>query len=355
MGEMKAAAKENVVIRAGSCAVTILPRFGGKIASIRIGSRELLQSPLAAYAPRTRTMSFETGDASGWDECLPSVAACTVETEGGPASIPDHGDLWRVEWQGRDRGSGTRDQGLGTRDQGTGNSYQGAGQSADGAADGANGSSATLLGECFSLPLRLERTLTLHESPRGWELRLSYTVTNKGSSPAPWSWSAHPLFVAEEGDRIVLPGSIETLRVEGSRGGRLGKRGDLVTWPVATLADGSRSDLSLVQSPESGIGDKLFAGPLNESQNWCALERSKAGVRIRARFDAAASPYLGLWICFGGWPERPGAKQNCVAIEPATAPVDSLAETGRWSRELAAGEAFSWPMTVEIETIYSVN
>ena len=153
----------------------------------------------------------------------------------------------------------------------------------------------------------------------------------------------------------MLPGSIDTLRLEGSGGGRLGKGGDQVSWPVATLANGSRTDLSVAQPPESGIGDKLFAGPLSEAENWCALERPGAGVVIRVRFDAAATPYLGLWICHGGWPDRPGPKQTCVALEPATAPVDSLARTGVWSRVLAPGESFSWPMVVEIESIQGVN
>jgi galactose mutarotase-like enzyme len=201
------------------------------------------------------------------------------------------------------------------------------------------------------LPLALERTVKVIESEKGWELRLDYTVSNTGSSAAPWSWSAHPLFAVEEGDRIVLPDSITRLRVEGSGGGRLGKAGDLVAWPMATQADGSRSDLSVAQSPETGIGDKLFAGPLDAAENWCVLERKKAGVKIRVRFDAAATPYLGLWVCYGGWPERPGTKQMCVALEPATAPVDSLSQTGAWSRVLAAKKTFSWTMTVGIETI----
>jgi hypothetical protein len=64
----KAVEKENVTMRAGSCSVTILPQLGGKIASIKIGDVELLQCPLAAYGPRTRTMSFDAADASGWDE-----------------------------------------------------------------------------------------------------------------------------------------------------------------------------------------------------------------------------------------------------------------------------------------------
>jgi galactose mutarotase-like enzyme len=68
-------------------------------------------------------------------------------------------------------------------------------------------------------------------------------------------------------------------------------------------------------------------------------------------FDSAATPYLGLWICYGGWPDRPGPKQICVAMEPATAPVDSLAIAGPWSRQLKPGESFRWPMFVDFETI----
>jgi hypothetical protein len=43
MSVTEAIEKENVVMRAGDCAVTILPRLGGKIASIRIHNTELLQ------------------------------------------------------------------------------------------------------------------------------------------------------------------------------------------------------------------------------------------------------------------------------------------------------------------------
>ena len=319
----EAVAKENVVIRAGNCALTLLPHLGGKIASIKIGDEELLQGPLTAYAPRTRTMSFDAGDASGWDECLPSVAACTIETDSGNASIPDHGDLWRVVWpEVRDQGSGVRHR-----------------------------ASVTLRGVCFSLPLELERTIQLTESAEGYRLRVDYSLKNTGASPTPWSWAAHPLFVAEAGDRIVLPDSITEFRLEGSGGNRLGKRGNVVSWPVAALADGSRADLSRSQSADANIGDKLFAGPLRAAENWCALERPRAGVRIKVSFNPSATPYLGLWICYGGWPDGPGPKQVCVALEPATAPVDSLAETGAWSRVLGPGSSFSWSMDVEFQSI----
>lgn len=308
--------KENVLIQSGNCSVTILPQFGGKIASIRVMDRELLQAPIAPIGPRTRFMLFDNSDASGWDECIPSVAPCTVETAAGPAEVPDHGDLWRVTWN------------------------QVAGNGA-----------ATLRARCFSLPLELERTIQLIDFRNHWQLRLGYKLTNTGDHPVPWSWSAHPLFATEVGDQILLPASIAEMRLEGSRGGRLGVAGDTVNWPIAALADGSRSDLSLVQPPESRIGDKLFAGPVSKDENWCAINRSKAGLRIRMNFDPLATPYLGLWICHGGWPNGPGPKQTCVALEPSTAPVDSLAQTGPWSRILAPGECFSWPISVDFETI----
>jgi galactose mutarotase-like enzyme len=318
MAQLKIAAleNENVVFREGSLSVTQLPHLGGKIASIRIGETELLQTPLLPYAPRTRTTAFDEADASGWDECLPSVAACNVQlADGSFAQIPDHGDLWRVQWE------------------------------STGAAEG------TLSAECFSLPLVVVRRLAVNANDSGWKLRLNYTVTNTGKETVPWSWAAHPLFAAEAGDRILLPDSIHSLRLEGSGGNRLGKGGDTVSWPVAKLAAGGETDLSLAQSVESGIGDKLFAGPLSSTESWCALERPSAGVTIRVSFDPAATPYLGLWICYGGWPERPGSKQMCVALEPCTAPVDSLAVQGTWSRTLCPGEWFSWTMSVSIEPL----
>ena len=76
--------KENVILQVGDCAVTLLPQFGGKVASILVKGHELLQTPLVPYGPRTRTMGFNEGDASGWDECLPTVSGCTVQTVNGP-------------------------------------------------------------------------------------------------------------------------------------------------------------------------------------------------------------------------------------------------------------------------------
>jgi galactose mutarotase-like enzyme len=262
-------------------------------------------------------MAFSEADASGWDECLPSVADCSLQTEAGSAHIPDHGDLWRIPWQILD----------------------------------ATEDSATLRANCFSLPLQITRSVILSESATGWQLQLLYSLTNLGAYTVPWSWAAHPLFHADPGDRVLLPESIQTLRLEGSANNRLGISDDAVSWPIATTQAGSHSDLSLAASPGSGFGDKLFAGPLALTDNWAALERKRLGLRLTLRFEAALTPYLGLWLCYGGWPDGAGKKQVCVALEPATAPVDSLAVIGPWSRSLEAGETVTWPMELKIERI----
>ena len=139
--------------------------------------------------------------------------------------------------------------------------------------------------------------------------------------------------------------------MEGSGGGRLDGTDGHVAWPIAKLASGGTTDLSVVEARASNVGDKLFGGPLRADENWCALDRPKAGIAIRMSFDTAVTPYLGLWLCYGGWPERPGAKQMCVAPEPSTAPVDSLAHTGKWSRVLSPGESFAWFVSVDIEVL----
>jgi galactose mutarotase-like enzyme len=310
-----AGSAENVVIQAGECILTLMPLLGGKIASLRVGTVELLQAPLRPYGPRTQTMGFAEADASGWDECLPSVAECSIETEAGIATIPDHGDLWRVPWQ----------------------------------VLASSEDSATLRAACFSLPLQLTRSAILSETALGWQLQLLYSLTNLGAYRVPWSWCAHPLFATEEGDCVVLPESVQAVRLEGSGGGRLGTPGDIVSWPMAALDGGAKADLSVAASPDSGIGDKLFAGPMQAG--WCRLDRPSVGLRMTVRFDPVTTPYLGLWLCYGGWPEGLGKKQVCVAAEPATAPVDSLATSGEWSRWLEPGETVNWPMALEMERL----
>lgn len=303
---------EKVVIAAGGCLLTVQPEHGGKISSLLVNHHELLQQPLRPISARSAQMAFEDSDASGWDECLPTVAACSVETPAGVVPMQDHGDLWRAGWHVLEH----------TTD------------------------AVTMSARCESLPLELTRSMILAETATGWQLRLLYSLRNVGQHRVPWSWAAHPLFVCEAGDRIVLPDAIQRMRVEGSRGNRVGPKGTWIPWPFPLGPDSI--DLGMVEQPSTGYAEKLFSNSLSDADGWCKLERKQIGVRVTFRFDPKATPYLGLWLCYGGWPES-GQRQMCVAMEPTTAPTDALATIGAWTRWIEPGETTHWPVDVEIE------
>jgi galactose mutarotase-like enzyme len=306
---------ERIVLENSTMRVTVLPALGGKIASIVVlpGGEELLQQPLQPYALRTRYMTFDASDASGWDECLPSVAACEVQTASGTVSVPDHGDFWQVEWETISH----------------------------------DGNGLEISADGFSLPLRFNKILHLD----GNRLRVDYRLLNLSDEIVEYVWSAHPLFAVEQGDRIVLPDLIREVTVEGSAQQRLGKSGRKQAWPIAATANGDHSDLSVAGNITDGVGDKVFAASPHEG--WCAIERKGLKRRIELRFDPQESPWLGLWICYGGWPENGARRQQCVALEACTAEGDSLAvaaKQGR-ARSLSPRAEHRWSLEFQVGSV----
>ena len=296
---------ENEFVRA-----IILPELGGKIASLvvkRVGL-ELLQQPLHPYQRRVWAQDFAASDASGWDECIPTVSPCEVSVDGEPKEQADHGDIWLLP-----------------------------------ATWSSNAVHVDLETNLASVPLLLRRRITLS----GSSLHVRNVLTNDALCAVPYLWCAHPLFAVDEGDRILLPDSVHTLRVESSAN-RLSAQRSLCAWPVTEDRNGRAVDLRIAQGAQTGIADKAFAGPLQ--QGCCGIYRMQQQAGVVLRFAAESLPYLGLWFCYGGWPAGNAARQQAVALEPCMAPMDSLAEalvTG-CARTLAAGEAISWQLELRI-------
>ena len=294
--------------------VEILPALGGKLSSLSLAGSggELLQAPLKPYAARTATEPFDSADGSGWDECLPSIGPCEIAYGDNSASVQDHGDFWRIPF--------TIDQCDGTR--------------------------LSMHAEGTSLPLRFTRALRLE----GPVLYLDYAVENTASLPVPYGWSTHPLFAVEPYDRIHLPASVRQITAAASANGRLGRAGSTHSWPHTVNAlDGEPLDLSLGGSIEDGVGDKLILA--SPPEGWAALERKTLRTLLTLRFDPAALPFLGLWICYGGWPNDPHAQKGyTVALEPCNLPIDSLAASLAQGAgaELAPGEQQHWKLQLEV-------
>ncbi len=291
--------------------VEVLPEFGAKISSLRTlpDGEELLQKPLRPYAVRSREMAFEDGDASGIDECIPTVSACEISGAGGKRPLPDHGDFWRIPFTWR--------------------------REAEDLVLDATG---------FSLPLRFEKRLRLE----GTRLSLAYRLDNIGSETVPFLWSAHPGFAVEAGDGIVLPGSVREVTVWHSGNSRLGEPGRAHPWPYTFDGDGRAIDLSVAGAAGDGVGDKIFS--VSPREGWIALDRRRLQRRIEVRFDPEQIPYVGFWLAYGGWPEGSGVRQHCVALEPCTAPADSLdtAIARNLARTLAPGAIWEWKIEIHV-------
>lgn len=284
--------------------IAVLPDEGACVGSLRsvLSGLEFLLQPERATRPvdQGREANFADSRLAGIDECLPTVSRCEV----GGETIPDHGDFWQLNWQ----------------------------------VHNATEHEARLDAEGFSQPLRYEKTLSLEGSC----LRIHSLITNVGTGIAHFLYASHPLLAVDAGDVIVLPAECGELTLHSSLAERLGRGGIRVAWPLVKTKDGG-VDLSCLEGINARTAEMLYTDRLREG--WCGLYRARHWQGVVVRFDPKLLPYMGLWICCGGWPtEGSGPYQYAFAPEPTTAPCGSLAEAidRHMQCELPAGEDFSF-------------
>jgi len=250
-------------------AVTVLPRRGAKIASIvdvRSG-REWLEPPDGVIGePREYGSVFTDGEMSGWDEMVPTIVSCEYPAEPHQgARLPDHGEVWAVEWTVK-------------RD----------------------GDTLVCSTAGRALPYRFSRTLRA-EGPTLW---LDYELAVDGPGPLWLLWAAHPQFaVHETGTRIVLPPDVHHLVDDMADPA-------IVGWPSTSLETSARL-------PE-GVGRKLYVPPEHEVGSASLVDGD--GSWLRLAWDPAVVPYLGIWLDNRAYSRRP-----VIALEPTTGYYDNLA------------------------------
>jgi galactose mutarotase-like enzyme len=292
--------------------VDVLPDNGGKIASLRCmktGTEFLVSgSTYDAKAQFAPDAPFEESDCAGMDECLPTISISGPETLGG--GVPDHGDLWRLPWRV-------------VRE---------------------NGNEVVLTANCFSRPLSFTRRLSVQAAV----VRLDYRIQNLADASVPFLYACHPLFAIDSGDRVILPSEIDRVRLHYSRGDRAGHAAESIAWPHVTSGNG-QIELDRIEEISAGTAEMLYAEKL--ARGICAIYRTHRKQAVVVRFDPQVLPYLGLWICCGGWPDDPAqAKQHAVALEPTVAAHGSLAAATAAGEApvLAAGHAFEFTIRMEV-------
>ena len=223
-------------ISGGGITAVVDPLRGGKILSL-IGpdGREWLAQPAEPSRPPARGDAvFIASDPSGWDECAPSIDACTI----GGRGVPDHGDLWTAEWT-----------------------------VVSNAPD-----SLELSAVGRSLDYRIVRRITA--TTRG--LRFDYRASTEGPA-TPFLWAAHPQFVSPPGSVLELPESVTGVV-------------DVIDprQPTALWA----ADLATVDSLPDGGCRKLYVDPATRVDT--ARLRHPDGATLTMSWRNCA--YLGLWF-----------------------------------------------------------
>jgi hypothetical protein len=194
-----------------------------------------------------------------------------------------------------------------------------------------------------SLPLRFTKKVQLQED----RVRLDYEATNLCQSGVKFLWSAHPLLRVEPDAEIVLPKEVKEVEVGWSNQERLGKSGDRCAWPTAIESSGRTVPLNQIRSPIAGTADKLFTPRLSEGFCGMFLPREQEGITFR--FDPRLVPFVGIWICQGGWPTSRASKHFTIALEPCLGRPDSLEEAAKRNEcvVLGGGESLQWWMEIE--------
>lgn len=297
------------ILRNVALSVEIIPDEGGRIASLKSlhsGMEFLTQSHRSgSYSRPGFDAAFQDGPCAGIEECLPTVGACGSETGGG--RVPDHGDFWQLRWN----------------------------------VTSASSSHLQMFATGFSRTLRFSKELSLDDD----SLRVGYRVENTGSAVQSFLYACHPLFAVSDGDLILLPSEIRELRLDYSRGNRLGSSCTTVSWPESE--GGIRLDVA--GCPTSGTAEMFYTPRL--SQGLCGLYRKATAQRLDVLFDPERLPYLGLWLCYGGWPDDgSGVRQYAVALEPTTSGCNTLTEAERSGAAVAlrAGETFDWEIRFRV-------
>lgn len=268
-------------------ALDLAPGFGARVTQLtdRATGRQWLVGG-PAIGDAGEAAPYLGDQARGWDECFPTITPCDHPDWG---RMRDHGLLWGRPWTVALHPSGA-------------------------------GCSARYGDPRFTFV----RDLTL----AGATLRADYAVTNLTGRPLAYLWCQHALLATTPRDRIALDGMVG---FEADGGG--------LDWP-----QWQGRDLRRVGPVTEGFALKAYAA--TPAGATARIHGPDGGIAFGWGPDV---PAFGLWLSFGGWPDRDSPLHQ-IALEPATACADDLAtaEARGEARRLPPGGVHRWTVTLTL-------
>lgn len=292
-------------------AARFLPAVGANLCSLVYkpsGLELMVQRPGETYRVAPYDGSYvEEGECAGLDDMFPSIDRCFYERyPWRGTAIPDHGEVWSLPWDCQVEGQAVHFSTHGVR-----------------------------------FPYRLERWVSFRDAG---VLCIAYRLTNLSAFDFDFLWAAHPMFILEEGARLILPEGVDKALIAFALTDSLGGYGDEFDWPVATLRDGGTRDLRLIQ-PKATRGFVKYYIKGRMPEGWCALTYPRSGLTLGLSFPVDKVPYLSVLPNEGGWQDLYN-----IFLEPATASFDRI-DAARLRGEFATvapRSTYEWHLNIAL-------
>lgn len=293
--------------------IAIIPDLGGKMVELenRRSGTQFLKEPRIDYQlfnePRYGD-EFLPPNSAGFDECFPNVAPSKYMFKGKEINLPDHGELWTKSWK-----------------------YE----------EHENVISLWTYGE------QLNYRFAKHIELDGPQIQITYEVESFEEVPFDYIWSAHPLLEIEEGDELILPDEISEVVVNWCSDFEIGALGDRLSWPNI-LGNNQNIDFNYVRNKSMHFAAKLFSDRL--STGGVGIYKKRKDEALMFSFNTDQVPFLGLWLCYGGWPMDASKKDFTLAFEPCSARPDSLKKACKWGDEqiISPMSIKCWELNIDV-------
>ena len=268
---MKQHLQETIELSTDALRVEVTARRGARLTSLfsRHDNREWLRQPRGGGddAGLAFGTTFTESDHAGWDEMFPTVDPCLFPTE--PfvgVSVPDHGELWQIDWDVVDSSPTSLHQRV----------------------------SSDRFGYTFS------RRLSVSEGT----LRCDYQCDVDVDIALPLLWALHPQFEMLNGSRVVLSEAPATV-ID-------------VSNPNAPHDVPWLGDLNVERDVAQGYDREVYVNPLGHVSATSIVDES--GSELTMTWDREFAPYLCIWLDRGRFTQG-----SVVAFEPTNGYFDDLA------------------------------
>ena len=262
---------------------------GGRLSRIAYNDFDLLTTaPSNFRPPADEHGQFENRPVYGYDDCFPSVVACTFPRS--QASIPDHGELCWLTWELSEEPNGL-----------------------------------TFFVRSRLLPVVFKRKMVFTNSSVVW----NFEVLNEGKDVIPFQHSMHPLLRSDDIKRIELP-----------------EFDSVFDWNRKQLLDRmTPGELrNFLLGRPRGTAEMLFLRKIKMGDlSWTYSN----GLSVRMKFPKEHFPTVGIWWDNGGYPDEDGIRRYECAFEPTPGHTSLLSQAYADGNCLSVspGERFVWQIS----------